>query len=399
MSTAGFQSRGSSEEGQGRGRGLPSESRSFESHTSRAAYGYGAWGYFVLAAVLGGMFVVNLFLAVIFDEFMRRSEDARQQNRASRAKGSAGLESRTGGEGSAGGESSPGGVGGGIGRGDPAVAWTTQAAGRDGAAEGGDNTDGPATLLIRRDTIPSDGSTHGDFAAASEDDPPWRSRLRSAMLSSALGHASTVLILFNLLLMCLPYADQPPEWGALIEGLSSAVTWIFIVEMALKLLSLGCAGYWDDGWNKLDGSIVSLSVVEMIVTALLAGNGVNVSFLRMLRLLRLLRLLKAWPGLFKIVMAFARAVPQIANLFLLMVLVMAIFSLLGMQVTGYRSPCPRHPYPRSLLASHLSPLTLTSPSPSFRPYILTSHASLPLLSTLTADFWRHIHLRAITLAL
>ena len=37
----------------------------------------------------------------------------------------------------------------------------------------------------------------------------------------------------------------------------------------------------------------------------------------MLRLLRLLRLLKAWPGLYKIVMAFVKAVPQIANLFIL----------------------------------------------------------------------------------
>ena len=35
------------------------------------AYNFWAWTYFIAAAVLGGMFVVNLFLAVIFDEFMR----------------------------------------------------------------------------------------------------------------------------------------------------------------------------------------------------------------------------------------------------------------------------------------------------------------------------------------
>ena len=67
---------------------------------------------------------------------------------------------------------------------------------------------------------------------------------------------------------------------------------------------------------------------------LLADTGVNISFLRMLRLLRLLRLLKAWPGLYKIVMAFVKAVPQIANLFILMFLLMFIFSLLGMQAFG-----------------------------------------------------------------
>ena len=36
----------------------------------RAASGY-AWIYFVTIAFLGGLFVVNLFLCVIFDEFMK----------------------------------------------------------------------------------------------------------------------------------------------------------------------------------------------------------------------------------------------------------------------------------------------------------------------------------------
>lgn len=49
------------------------------------AYGYLAWMYFVSIAVFGGMFVVNLFLAVIFDEFMRVQEaaSAEQQLKAS----------------------------------------------------------------------------------------------------------------------------------------------------------------------------------------------------------------------------------------------------------------------------------------------------------------------------
>ena len=41
------------------------------------AYGFWAWTYFIAAAILGGMFVVNLFLAVIFDEFMRTQVHAR----------------------------------------------------------------------------------------------------------------------------------------------------------------------------------------------------------------------------------------------------------------------------------------------------------------------------------
>ena len=132
----------------------------------------------------------------------------------------------------------------------------------------------------------------------------------------------------------MPYAFQPESWANFVEQLGEMVTYIFIVEMALKLIGLGCHGYWSDGWNQLDGIIVTLSIIEIAITLLLADTGVNISFLRMLRLLRLLRLLKAMPGLYKIVMAFIKAIPQIANVFILMFLIQFIFALLGMQTFG-----------------------------------------------------------------
>ena len=126
------------------------------------------------------------------------------------------------------------------------------------------------------------------------------------MLSNRLANVSTAFVVANGIVMCMPYANQPHGWAVLVEGLSSFITWAFIVEMALKLIGLGCTAYWSDGWNTLDGVIVSISIFEMVLTAVLASSGVNISFLRMLRLLRLLRLLKAWPGLYKIVMAFVK---------------------------------------------------------------------------------------------
>ena len=136
------------------------------------------------------------------------------------------------------------------------------------------------------------------------------------MLSDLANNTSTGFVVFNLVIMCMPFAGQPEAWEAFVEGLGTFVTWVFIVEMVLKIVALGCHGYWSDSWNTLDGVIVTLSVIEMLITVLLADTGINISFLRMLRLLRLLRLLKAWPGLFRIVMAFAKSIPQISNLFI-----------------------------------------------------------------------------------
>ena len=70
----------------------------------------------------------------------------------------------------------------------------------------------------------------------------------------------------------------------------------------------------------LDGTIVLMSVAEMLLTYLMHGSGYNLSFLRMLRMLRvlrILRLMRSWRGLYKIITTFLRAIPQMANVFIL----------------------------------------------------------------------------------
>ena len=161
--------------------------------------------------------------------------------------------------------------------------------------------------------------------------------------------------------------------------LLQVITWVFIIEMAVKVLGLGCVRYWSDGcvpkiehgtptlpfaanaaavahvqsliprssrWNQLDGIIVSMSIFEMLATAIermieASGGGVsNVSFLRMLRLLRLLRvarvlrLMRAWQGLHTILSTFVEVVPQMANIFILIFLTIFTFALFGMQMFG-----------------------------------------------------------------
>ena len=124
--------------------------------------------------------------------------------------------------------------------------------------------------------------------------------------SSRFEEGVAAIVMANVVVMAATSFDGRPRWVAqLADGADALFTSAFVVEMALKLLGMGCAAYWADGWNQLDGVIVSLSIVEMVITVLLADTGVNISFLRMLRLLRLLRLLKAWPALYQIVLTMA----------------------------------------------------------------------------------------------
>ena len=54
------------------------------------------------------------------------------------------------------------------------------------------------------------------------------------------------------------------------------ITWIFLAEMIVKLLALGCGGYWRDKWNVLDGSITLLACAETTLEIVAVEGGLQV---------------------------------------------------------------------------------------------------------------------------
>ena len=210
----------------------------------------------------------------------------------------------------------------------PGAEGVAPTGGAEGGGEGGGESGGESSgtaALLRPSTVRSD-----KYAADG-----WRARLGTLMTGTSISNLSTALVVLNMMIMCLPYADMSEAYAADLEFVATVITWIFIVEMFLKVLGLGCASYWSDGWNVLDGTIVIMSIVEMVLTALFAGSGVKLSFLRMLRMLRvarMLRLMKSWKGLYKVISTVVRAIPQMSNVLILVALVSMIFALLGMQV-------------------------------------------------------------------
>ena len=252
-------------------------------------------------------------------------------------------------------------------------------------------------MLIVSGSLLSDGDGSSGGAGGGKASRDLLAHFTVLAKSDNLGHIATFLVLVNMILMCMPYYGMSDSYEARLEGCASVITWLFICEMSVKLLGLGCAGYWADGWNVLDGSIVTVSIVEMVATVLTAGSGVKLSFLRilrMLRVLRVLRLMRQWNGLYKIITTLIRAIPQMANLVFLILLTMFMFSVLGMQVTplGSISPAPEHMTSSSIdapgfgfmLKCHL--LTISPPLVvlTHLPYSHHRSSSLLLFSTPSA---------------
>jgi hypothetical protein len=288
-------------------------------HALQAAFSPYAFLYFLLVIVLCGFFVINLFLAVMFDEFMSAKADdaaiesaiASAATLASPRAGAAGLAPVPAAEVA----------------GDLVAAYPLlrpPAARSDDGQARGEGVQGAtahdATAEAQQQQVAAQETWLGQLVAAD-----WFSR------------ASLLLVLLNMGLMCTPYQGMPDSDAARLEAGFTAISLAFMVEMAIKLCALGCEGYWADGWNALDGTIVLMSSLEMLLQLLASGMGIKLSFLRMLRLLRVirvLRLMRSWQGLYRIVSSFIKALPQLFNMFVLMFLTMLIFSLMGMQLFG-----------------------------------------------------------------
>ena len=271
-------------------------------NTMRASSPY-AWIFFVVIGSLGGFYIVNLFLAVIFKEFVSTKiveaaasemQDPKQRELLQERIESKSLTL----------QSLPH---------SPPPSPPKQ--GNEGSIARQEGRETESERLLMADTSSSSvGGLCGWVATLGGD----RLILVKVADSASLSFVSTSLVLANILLMCLPYYDMPDQYEARIDFFAGLITNFFIVEMIFKLLAYGCAAYWADQWNALDGTIVLMSVAELIFETLENSSGVKTSFLRVLRILRvlrMLRLMRRWRGLYKVVNTFGKAIPQVIDLF------------------------------------------------------------------------------------
>lgn len=108
-------------------------------------------------------------------------------------------------------------------------------------------------------------------------------------------------------------------------------TIIFVVEMVVKIRSLGLRKYWSSGWNRLDGSLVILSLPSL-AAALFPINAINLSFLLILRVLRVFRFFRVvhfFPNFSQIALGFARAIKQSYAVFIGFFLLILVFAMIS----------------------------------------------------------------------
>ena len=126
---------------------------------------------------------------------------------------------------------------------------------------------------------------------------------------------------------------------------------IFIFEMVLKIAALGVRGYCVSDFNKFDGVVVLLSIVELIVAPppFLSGKEATnspLSSLRTFRLFRVFKLARSWEAMSRLLKLILQTCADIFYFALLLALFMYIYSLLGMQFFANRLRFDDFGYPK-----------------------------------------------------
>jgi len=171
------------------------------------------------------------------------------------------------------------------------------------------------------------------------------------------GHFITVIVLFNCTVLALDHHNMP-KCGGLISGCvldaaNTLCTFVFLIEMLIKLKGLGYNQYISDRFNIFDGvssqattlltcdcpvdsdrlhvqTIVMMSFAEFF----LPGEGGGISVFRALRILRIFKAAARFENLKKVIMTIVLTLPELANFFILLSLAVFFYAVMGLQLFG-----------------------------------------------------------------
>lgn len=144
-------------------------------------------------------------------------------------------------------------------------------------------------------------------------------------------------IILNTAVLAVKWYMMPESVISVVEILNYIFMVIFTIEAIVKIIAMR-SKYFLDGWNIFDFSVVLLTAIILGLSwigpkfGLEVGNlGVTSTILRSLRIGRIFRLVKKAKELQVIFQALIDSVPAMASLALLLILLIFMYSIIGVQ--------------------------------------------------------------------
>jgi hypothetical protein len=178
-------------------------------------------------------------------------------------------------------------------------------------------------------------------AADSPTRPPGlRGVLFDATMNDRFDLFIAAMIVFNIVAMAFEshkMSQWQTDFGATLNLFFSLV---FGAEAVAKMLALTPRGYLSDGWSRFDLLIVNISFLGVLIDSSGTSFPLNPTILRVLRVFRVFRILRAFrlfkaaKGLNAIVATLGASLPAIANLAGLLLLLFFVYGILGVNLFG-----------------------------------------------------------------
>lgn len=147
--------------------------------------------------------------------------------------------------------------------------------------------------------------------------------------SPATQRTITAIILINALVLGLETSTwMTDRFGDLLAWTDRMALTVFVVELLTKIYAYR-RRFFTDPWNLFDLFVVSISLVP---------STESLSILRALRVLRLLRLVSLVPSMRRVVATLLNAIPGMASIIGLLVLMLYVAAVMGTQLFGTHSP-------------------------------------------------------------
>ena len=146
-----------------------------------------------------------------------------------------------------------------------------------------------------------------------------------------------ICIIINFLTVCLDFYRAPFFLEQILDYVNFFLTAIFVVEMVLKLIGLGPRDYFKNNWNNFDFFIVIFSIIEYIlspptfISETQTITGVNLKVLRTFRVFRVFKLAKEWKQLSLVLRILGKSMLDVVYFVILLFIFIIIFAVWALQ--------------------------------------------------------------------
>ena len=158
--------------------------------------------------------------------------------------------------------------------------------------------------------------------------------------SSSFDSFIIAVILFNTFVMGAKFEGESYAWTLMQEYLNNIFFVIFFIEMTIKIYAFSWKTYWSSSWNRFDFVVVMGSTADLAATVF-ELTFIPASMFRIFRIgrvigrvARMFRVAKSVQGLNQIFLTLGNAIPALAYMSILIILILFVFSVLGMNLFG-----------------------------------------------------------------